>query len=234
MLLKTIQYPKVDNSWTSPRGTFDCYNFSSLSSADVSFISPPPRTCRRTAGSSSCWWRRASTSSRPTKTSSPSPRVTSSAWPARRTAAGGRGRSTGGPAGFPATTCARSKAPVGGRAAVYYCVSGWWAGLWFQISLIANTDVFLSWVADKQVSPKSGTLKSPPKGFDTSAISKTYYNLVSTWNLTFDLHYWAASFCIYCISACSPFKHLLLPFSERVVSFSTLVRLFILKMFWLK
>lgn len=33
--------------------------------------------------------------------------------------------------------------------------------------------------ADKQVSPKSGTLKSPPKGFDTSAISKTYYNLVS-------------------------------------------------------
>lgn len=29
------------------------------------------------------------------------------------------------------------------------------------------------------MSPKSGTLKSPPKGFDTSAISKTYYNLVS-------------------------------------------------------
>lgn len=57
------------------------------------------------------------------------------------------------------------------------------------MSLIANTEVFLSWVADKQVSPKSGTLKSPPKGFDTSAISKTYYNLVSTWNLAFDLHY---------------------------------------------
>lgn len=36
----------------------------------------------------------------------------------------------------------------------------------------------LSLVTDKQVSPKSGTLKSPPKGFDTSAISKTYYNLV--------------------------------------------------------
>ena len=35
-------------------------------------------------------------------------------------------------------------------------------------------------VTDKQVSPKSGTLKSPPKGFDTTAISKTYYNLVST------------------------------------------------------
>uniref|UniRef100_A0AAY4BYT6 Rho guanine nucleotide exchange factor 7 n=1 Tax=Denticeps clupeoides TaxID=299321 RepID=A0AAY4BYT6_9TELE len=31
---------------------------------------------------------------------------------------------------------------------------------------------------DKPVSPKSGTLKSPPKGFDTTAISKTYYNLV--------------------------------------------------------
>ncbi|KAI4892708.1 hypothetical protein NFI96_015303 [Prochilodus magdalenae] len=31
---------------------------------------------------------------------------------------------------------------------------------------------------DKQVSPKSGTLKSPPKGFDTTVLSKTYYNLV--------------------------------------------------------
>lgn len=38
----------------------------------------------------------------------------------------------------------------------------------------------LSLATDKQVSPKSGTLKSPPKGFDTSAISKTYYNLVRT------------------------------------------------------
>lgn len=40
------------------------------------------------------------------------------------------------------------------------------------------TLMFVCVVADKQVSPKSGTLKSPPKGFDTSAISKTYYNLV--------------------------------------------------------
>lgn len=40
-------------------------------------------------------------------------------------------------------------------------------------------DCYIS-VTDKQVSPKSGTLKSPPKGFDTSAISKTYYNLVRT------------------------------------------------------
>lgn len=39
-------------------------------------------------------------------------------------------------------------------------------------------ETVLSLVTDKQVSPKSGTLKSPPKGFDTSAISKTYYNLV--------------------------------------------------------
>lgn len=42
-----------------------------------------------------------------------------------------------------------------------------------------NNHIMLSLVTDKQVSPKSGTLKSPPKGFDTSAISKTYYNLVS-------------------------------------------------------
>ncbi|MGH0115054.1 UNVERIFIED_CONTAM: hypothetical protein FKN15_074195 [Acipenser sinensis] len=33
-------------------------------------------------------------------------------------------------------------------------------------------------VLRKPVSPKSATLKSPPKGFDTSAISKTYYNVV--------------------------------------------------------
>lgn len=33
---------------------------------------------------------------------------------------------------------------------------------------------------EKPVSPKSATLKSPPKGFDTTAISKTYYNLVRT------------------------------------------------------
>lgn len=36
--------------------------------------------------------------------------------------------------------------------------------------------MFLDKTADK---PKSGTLKSPPKGFDTSIISKTYYNVVS-------------------------------------------------------
>lgn len=28
------------------------------------------------------------------------------------------------------------------------------------------------------MSPKSGTLKSPPKGFDTTAINKSYYNVV--------------------------------------------------------
>uniref|UniRef100_A0A8D0NGF8 Rho guanine nucleotide exchange factor 7 n=1 Tax=Sus scrofa TaxID=9823 RepID=A0A8D0NGF8_PIG len=32
--------------------------------------------------------------------------------------------------------------------------------------------------AEKPVSPKSGTLKSPPKGFDTTAINKSYYNVV--------------------------------------------------------
>ncbi|XP_045338244.1 rho guanine nucleotide exchange factor 7 isoform X12 [Leopardus geoffroyi] len=31
---------------------------------------------------------------------------------------------------------------------------------------------------EKPVSPKSGTLKSPPKGFDTTAINKSYYNVV--------------------------------------------------------
>lgn len=34
---------------------------------------------------------------------------------------------------------------------------------------------------DKPVSPKSGTLKNPVKGFDTPAVSKTYYNLVRTY-----------------------------------------------------
>lgn len=70
------------------------------------------RTCRRTADSS-CSWRRASTSSRPTRMSSPSPRVTSSAWLVRRTAAGGRGRSAAGLAGSLATMSVRSKALVG-------------------------------------------------------------------------------------------------------------------------
>lgn len=37
----------------------------------------------------------------------------------------------------------------------------------------------ISCISEKPVSPKSGTLKSPPKGFDTSAINKSYYNVVS-------------------------------------------------------
>ncbi|KTG35164.1 hypothetical protein cypCar_00015242 [Cyprinus carpio] len=56
------------------------------------------------------------------------------------------------------------------------------AGDLFQghnFSRVLTTLVVLNKVtADKQVSPKSGTLKSPPKGFDTTSISKTYYNLV--------------------------------------------------------
>ncbi|KAM6985874.1 rho guanine nucleotide exchange factor 7a [Aplochiton taeniatus] len=56
---------------------------------------------------------------------------------------------------------------------------GWWEGAlngkagWFPSNYVREVKG-----GEKQVSPKSGTLKSPPKGFDTSAISKTYYNLV--------------------------------------------------------
>ncbi|XP_034720682.1 rho guanine nucleotide exchange factor 7b isoform X1 [Etheostoma cragini] len=57
---------------------------------------------------------------------------------------------------------------------------GWWEGSfngnsgWFPSNYVRElkgTDK----TSDK---PKSGTLKSPPKGFDTTIISKTYYNVV--------------------------------------------------------
>ncbi|XP_058643870.1 rho guanine nucleotide exchange factor 7a isoform X1 [Onychostoma macrolepis] len=56
---------------------------------------------------------------------------------------------------------------------------GWWEGFlngktgWFPSNYVREVKG-----SDKQVSPRSGTLKSPPKGFDTTSISKTYYNLV--------------------------------------------------------
>lgn len=71
------------------------------------------RTCRRAVGVATCWSRRASPSSRPTRTNSPSPRVTSSAWAGRRRGAGGRGRSTASLGGSPATTCGSWKEAVG-------------------------------------------------------------------------------------------------------------------------
>lgn len=42
--------------------------------------------------------------------------------------------------------------------------------------LFPSLPVFVDKTLEK---PKSGTLKSPPKAFDTSVISKTYYNVVS-------------------------------------------------------
>ncbi|XP_039770806.1 rho guanine nucleotide exchange factor 7 isoform X6 [Ornithorhynchus anatinus] len=56
---------------------------------------------------------------------------------------------------------------------------GWWEGThngktgWFPSNYVREIKS-----NEKPVSPKSGSLKSPPKGFDTSAINKSYYNVV--------------------------------------------------------
>uniref|UniRef100_A0A674EGF6 Osteoclast-stimulating factor 1 n=1 Tax=Salmo trutta TaxID=8032 RepID=A0A674EGF6_SALTR len=56
---------------------------------------------------------------------------------------------------------------------------GWWEGSfngnkgWFPSNYVKEVKG-----SDKPVSPKSGPLKNPVKGFDTPAVSKTYYNLV--------------------------------------------------------
>uniref|UniRef100_A0A8C5UYS4 Rho guanine nucleotide exchange factor 7 n=1 Tax=Microcebus murinus TaxID=30608 RepID=A0A8C5UYS4_MICMU len=56
---------------------------------------------------------------------------------------------------------------------------GWWEGThggrtgWFPSNYVREIKA-----SEKPVSPKSGALKSPPKGFDTTAINKSYYNVV--------------------------------------------------------
>ncbi|KAB1267617.1 Rho guanine nucleotide exchange factor 7, partial [Camelus dromedarius] len=56
---------------------------------------------------------------------------------------------------------------------------GWWEGThngrtgWFPSNYVREVKS-----SEKPVSPKSGALKSPPKGFDTTAINKSYYNVV--------------------------------------------------------
>ncbi|XP_040888209.1 rho guanine nucleotide exchange factor 7b isoform X1 [Toxotes jaculatrix] len=57
---------------------------------------------------------------------------------------------------------------------------GWWEGSfngktgWFPSNYVRE----LKGSDKTSEKPKSGTLKSPPKGFDTTIISKTYYNVV--------------------------------------------------------
>ncbi|XP_062301515.1 rho guanine nucleotide exchange factor 7b [Scomber scombrus] len=57
---------------------------------------------------------------------------------------------------------------------------GWWEGSfngktgWFPSNYVRE----LKGSDKSSDKPKSGTLRSPPKGFDTSIISKTYYNVV--------------------------------------------------------
>ncbi|CAL8289506.1 unnamed protein product [Lota lota] len=56
---------------------------------------------------------------------------------------------------------------------------GWWEGAlggrtgWFPNNYVREVKG-----SEKLLSPRSGTLKSPPKGFDTTIVSKTYYNVV--------------------------------------------------------